>query len=415
MVKFHPILVKKKKAKSIYPNRIRLERASEKQCSDTNKTPYDRVKRCRERKINIKAPERVNADVFTQNKRPSVRLPDSHLGGPGLFTIPVALGFSHMGIASDDAAGWRVFSGISRPPPHPSILTLASSALKARSLHTPLITTPRSHASKIDESEIHNRETPLVQHLYIGTKIKLDPGSKLRSFDLESGKMFLQPGLFWDLHTWITRQTLPSHGDAPVSSDWVRFPSGSLPDIRTWESYRTMPLVGGFSRGSPAPSRSCIPARLPAHFTLPSYSLDTSMLRAAQIAPLRFQRPLHVVTFKTWNYFPSVAVHLLCALCQLACESRVGWTTVGTPRPKSRSEGAIRSTLTRTPSASSLLRARHVKKSLSKAYSPPAESTAGRLRHLQTQSGKFRRKLEHQREIEGSDATANNNNDDEEG
>ncbi|KAJ8873816.1 hypothetical protein PR048_024652 [Dryococelus australis] len=36
----------------------------------------------------------------------------------------------------------------------------------------------------------------------------------------------------------------------------------------------------------------------------------------------------------------------------------IGWTPVGTPRPRSRSEGAIRATLTRTPSASSLLRAR---------------------------------------------------------
>ncbi|KAJ8888611.1 hypothetical protein PR048_008103 [Dryococelus australis] len=36
----------------------------------------------------------------------------------------------------------------------------------------------------------------------------------------------------------------------------------------------------------------------------------------------------------------------------------VGWTTVGTPRPRSRSEEAIRATLTRTPSASSFLRAR---------------------------------------------------------
>ncbi|KAJ8881141.1 hypothetical protein PR048_017614 [Dryococelus australis] len=36
----------------------------------------------------------------------------------------------------------------------------------------------------------------------------------------------------------------------------------------------------------------------------------------------------------------------------------VGSTPVGTPRPRSRSEGAIRATLTRTPSASSFLRAR---------------------------------------------------------
>ncbi|KAJ8894518.1 hypothetical protein PR048_007175 [Dryococelus australis] len=38
--------------------------------------------------------------------------------------------------------------------------------------------------------------------------------------------------------------------------------------------------------------------------------------------------------------------------------SRVGWTPMGPERPRSRSEGAIRATLTRTPSASSLLRAR---------------------------------------------------------
>ncbi|KAJ8888042.1 hypothetical protein PR048_007527 [Dryococelus australis] len=46
-----------------------LERASQKESSDTHETYYDRVKRCRERKINIKASERVNVDVFKQNKR----------------------------------------------------------------------------------------------------------------------------------------------------------------------------------------------------------------------------------------------------------------------------------------------------------------------------------------------------------
>ncbi|KAJ8865728.1 hypothetical protein PR048_033249 [Dryococelus australis] len=48
-------------------NRVRLERASQKQYSDAHETPYDRVERCRERKINIKASERVNVDVLTQN------------------------------------------------------------------------------------------------------------------------------------------------------------------------------------------------------------------------------------------------------------------------------------------------------------------------------------------------------------
>ncbi|KAJ8898381.1 hypothetical protein PR048_003741 [Dryococelus australis] len=41
-------------------NLLRLERASQKQSSGTHKTPYDRVKRCRERKINFKESERLN-------------------------------------------------------------------------------------------------------------------------------------------------------------------------------------------------------------------------------------------------------------------------------------------------------------------------------------------------------------------
>ncbi|KAJ8888260.1 hypothetical protein PR048_007747 [Dryococelus australis] len=50
----------RQKAKSRYRNRIRLEKASQKQFRDTHKTPYDRVKRSRERKINIKVSECVN-------------------------------------------------------------------------------------------------------------------------------------------------------------------------------------------------------------------------------------------------------------------------------------------------------------------------------------------------------------------
>ncbi|KAJ8894432.1 hypothetical protein PR048_007086 [Dryococelus australis] len=42
---------------------MRLERASQNQSSDIHKTPYDRAKRCRERKINIKSSERVNQDA----------------------------------------------------------------------------------------------------------------------------------------------------------------------------------------------------------------------------------------------------------------------------------------------------------------------------------------------------------------
>ncbi|KAJ8882982.1 hypothetical protein PR048_014821 [Dryococelus australis] len=45
--------------------------------------------------------------------------------------------------------------------------------------------------------------------------------------------------------SWLTtRTTLP-----PPKRTGVRFPTGSLPDFRTWKSCRMMPLVGRFSRG----------------------------------------------------------------------------------------------------------------------------------------------------------------------
>ncbi|KAJ8894019.1 hypothetical protein PR048_006629 [Dryococelus australis] len=47
----HNVGLYSSKAKSKYRNRIRLERASLTQSSDTYKTPYDRVKRCREHQI----------------------------------------------------------------------------------------------------------------------------------------------------------------------------------------------------------------------------------------------------------------------------------------------------------------------------------------------------------------------------
>ncbi|KAJ8898162.1 hypothetical protein PR048_003522 [Dryococelus australis] len=46
----------------------------------------------------------------------------------------------------------------------------------------------------------------------------------------------------------------------PTSANRVQSPAGLLPDFRKWGSCRTMPLVGGFSRGSPvSPPRPYIP------------------------------------------------------------------------------------------------------------------------------------------------------------
>ncbi|KAJ8875297.1 hypothetical protein PR048_023192 [Dryococelus australis] len=50
-------------------------------------------------------------------------------------------------------------------------------------------------STNIDESEVEDHEISLVQHFYIGTKIKLDPGSELGPLYRGSGKMLVQPGI----------------------------------------------------------------------------------------------------------------------------------------------------------------------------------------------------------------------------
>ncbi|KAJ8880250.1 hypothetical protein PR048_016716 [Dryococelus australis] len=60
-------------------------------------------------------------------------------------------------------------------------------------------------------------------------------------------------------------------------------PGRVIPDFIKWKSCQVMPLVGGFSRGSPFP-HICIPVLLHTRITSPSSALKTSMLRAAQIS-----------------------------------------------------------------------------------------------------------------------------------
>ncbi|KAJ8874170.1 hypothetical protein PR048_025012 [Dryococelus australis] len=92
--------------------------ASQKQSSDAHKTPYHRVKRCREHKINIKASERVNCTVDTNDVliegAVEVRSLASHLGEAGSIPGGITPGFSHVGIVPDDVAGPQVFSWMSR-------------------------------------------------------------------------------------------------------------------------------------------------------------------------------------------------------------------------------------------------------------------------------------------------------------
>ncbi|KAJ8878412.1 hypothetical protein PR048_018990 [Dryococelus australis] len=72
-------------------------------------------------------------------------------------------------------------------------------------------------STNIDESEIQNHEISLVQRFYIGTKIKLGPGSELRSFDSGSGKMLVHPGI--RLFHYYAFSALPCMGLPHCNSD----------------------------------------------------------------------------------------------------------------------------------------------------------------------------------------------------
>ncbi|KAJ8868499.1 hypothetical protein PR048_030027 [Dryococelus australis] len=82
----------------------------------------------------------------------------------------------------------------------------------------------------------------------------------------------------------------------------VRFPAGSSPNFRMWQSCRTMPLVGVFSRGFPA-SPALTFRRCSVHTSFRPYRLSisrclrvTQMFSLAQNCPLRDLKPGSRVT-----------------------------------------------------------------------------------------------------------------------
>ncbi|KAJ8897626.1 hypothetical protein PR048_002975 [Dryococelus australis] len=122
-----------------------------------------------------------------------------------------------------------------------------------------------------------------------------EPGSTVRnelhldfqsSFELEWCNSFL-------CRSWIkfrTTRVQPGIRQRSISllashqGDQGSIPGLVIPDFRMWESCRTMPLVGGFSRGSPvSPALLFQCCSIPQS---PSAALKTSMLRAVQISSL---------------------------------------------------------------------------------------------------------------------------------
>ncbi|CAD7081884.1 unnamed protein product [Hermetia illucens] len=67
----------RRKANSKYKNRIRLERASQQQSNGINKTPYDRVKQGRQRKI-MNAADRINDGAGTAGTAEIMQIGDEN-------------------------------------------------------------------------------------------------------------------------------------------------------------------------------------------------------------------------------------------------------------------------------------------------------------------------------------------------
>ncbi|KAJ8866102.1 hypothetical protein PR048_033626 [Dryococelus australis] len=78
---------------------------------------------------------------------------------------------------------------------------------------------------------------------------------------------------------WCSRYYTP-----PTRANQVRFPAGSLPGFRTWESCRTMPLLGGFSRVSPVSPTFAFRRCSMLTSLHPSSDIKNAMLKAAQIS-----------------------------------------------------------------------------------------------------------------------------------
>ncbi|KAJ8898173.1 hypothetical protein PR048_003533 [Dryococelus australis] len=155
-----------------------------------------------------------------------VRLLASHQGDPGSIPSGVAPGFSHVGIVPDNAAGRRVFSGLSR------FLHLCIPAM----LHVQNFSNFSLHHLQriITLTELSQREPGTESHRRLSASVLpwLDGSSSRTPINVHS------------------RQHLESQSRDSADQPHQGKPC-SIPDFRKWESCRTMPLVIGFYWRSP--------------------------------------------------------------------------------------------------------------------------------------------------------------------
>ncbi|KAJ8877968.1 hypothetical protein PR048_022431 [Dryococelus australis] len=86
----------------------------------------------------------------------------------------------------------------------------------------------------------------------------------------------------------------------PTRAKWVRFPAATPPDLRTWESCRTMPLVGGSSRGLPVSPCSVLTSLHPHRLSRPRIAAHSSSLSHSITAAGHVRQSLFELSCELW-------------------------------------------------------------------------------------------------------------------
>ncbi|KAJ8888258.1 hypothetical protein PR048_007745 [Dryococelus australis] len=157
----------------------------------------------------------------------------SHLGEPSSIPGWVAPEFLHVRIVPYDA---RVFSGISRFP-RPFIPALLHTHLISPSLalKSSISFNPASKKYGVGEVVSRTGRCPLTEKEFHGVAIQIP----IPNYSL------VAPLAVWGRAGRAVSLLAPHLGERGS------IPGRDTQDFRKWESWRTMPLVGGFSRGYP--------------------------------------------------------------------------------------------------------------------------------------------------------------------
>ncbi|KAJ8894500.1 hypothetical protein PR048_007154 [Dryococelus australis] len=144
--------------------------------------------------------------------------------------------------------GW--YKGPHKGPSTPPALSFGNDERERESnFHAPLAKGPQRRICRIARQPFHRR-TRFDYRRRHASGFAL---GKLRNWRAD-----LSPSIPVSLvavfrHCSSSHRLIPTDNSPPTKANRVRSPAGSLPDFLMWDSRQTMPLVGGFSRGSPFP------------------------------------------------------------------------------------------------------------------------------------------------------------------